>query len=395
MFFGILLIVPLLSACSNAFKSEKDIEADKIALENSRAQAFGASGAAFSPDGSLVAIGSRDIVWVADARTRVTIARLTDPGTYRFGGRKSLRFIGNQRIVIGADGAILLWDLKEGLITDRYTFASTLLSPRAIAWSDATQTLAFSSGSTIESVRLVHIGEDGFDQTREFPGFEGVPADLIFSRDGLYLAATGDGQGVIIRDVATGSLVGELPTEGFADNLEAFGENSLLVSGTAIAVWTFLAEKEATEFENANLHGQVTNQVVARTAGTVVLGTLTVFGAFVSLMGGGGDFTELGQATYLYATSPIESSHQPWCGRSTSISPDGKWLVDVYPGITSEVIRIFNMDSGEFVKSLNPKGEYHCVAKFSPDSKQLLITSDKVARLYDTDTWQHHDIRLD
>lgn len=70
------------------------------------------------------------------------------------------------------------------------------------------------------------------------------------------------------------------------------------------------------------------------------------------------------------------------------------FLADIYPGITKEVIRIFNMESGELVKSLDPKGEYHCVAKFSPDSKQLLITSNKVVRLYNLDSWQHEDIRI-
>jgi len=378
------------------FKNEEEIEADKVALEISRAQVFGASGAAFSPDGSRVAIGTRDVVWIADTTTRNTAARLSHLKASRFGGRKSLQFIDSQRIVIGADGAIFLWDLKEGMITDRYKLTSRMLSPRAIAWSGTTQMLAFSSGSTTEPVTLVHIGEDGFGIARELPGFEGVPADLLFSRDGLYLAATGDEQGVFIRNVDTGELVGELPTEGFAENLELFGENKLLVSGADIAVWTFLQEKEALEFENANLQGQVTTQVVARVAGTIALGTLTVFGVIASAFagGGGGDVVNMGYATYLAATSPVESSQQPWCGRSTAISPDGKWLADIYPGITSEVIRIFNMESGELVKSLDPKGEYHCVAKFSPDSKQLLITSNKVIRLYNIDSWRYQDIRI-
>ncbi len=32
--------------------------------------------------------------------------------------------------------------------------------------------------------------------------------------------------------------------------------------------------------------------------------------------------------------------------------------------------------------------------KFSPDGKQILITTDKVVRLYDTETWRCRDLNL-
>ena len=44
--------------------------------------------------------------------------------------------------------------------------------------------LAYSTGTQGSSVKIVHIGEDGFGSIRDLPGFEGVPADLHFSRDG-------------------------------------------------------------------------------------------------------------------------------------------------------------------------------------------------------------------
>lgn len=402
-----IFVFPQLSGCSGlvppipdgkgGFINEPESKEDKkIALELSRAQIFGASGAAFTPDGSLVAVGSRDLIWVADSNTFETIAKLSYIKASRFGGKKSLQFIDNEHLAIGADGAILLWDLKEGLIRDRIGLISKSQSPRVIAWSGASNVLAFSVGSEMEPVKLVHVGEDGFGAVRDLPGFEGVPSDLIFSRDGQYLAATGDGQGVFIRDVESGAQVGELPTEGFADNLELFHENRLLVSGANVALWTFLQEKEALEFENANLQGQVTGQVVVRVAGTIALGVLTAFAIILMPLSVLEPSTrgELVYATYKVASAPVESSQQPWCGRSTTASSDGKWLVDVYPGIKKEVIRIFNLESGEVVKSLNPRGEYSCTAIFSPNSKQLLITTDKVARIYDLDTWQYHDLSL-
>jgi WD40 repeat protein len=377
------------------FKNEEDIQTDKIDLENSRAQVPGSSGASFTPDGNRVAIGTRDVIWVANLSTWKVETHLGHEEASRFGGKNSLQFIDNHRLVIGAEGAIFLWDLKEGLVTDQLKLASMIISPRAIAWSETTRMLAFSIGTTMEPVKVVRVSEDGFGAVRDVPGFEGVPRDLVFSRDGLYLAATGDEQGVFVREVETGELVGELPTKGLAENLERFGENKLLVSGVDVALWTFLQEEELLEYENADLQPQVTGQVVARVAGTIALGTLTAIAVIASsFTGSGGDgIWAAGEATYKYASTPVESSQRPWCGRSTAVSPDGKWLVDIYPGITSEVIRVFDLELAQVAKTLKPRGEYSCIVLFSPDSSQLLITTDKVARFYDTHTWQHRDIR--
>lgn len=395
-FAGALGALALLTACSNVFKTEEQVEADRISLEISRAQVPGSSGAAFSPDGNLVAVGTREKIWVADVATRRTVARIGYEKAARFGGRKSLLFIDNQRLLIGAVGAIYLWDLNERAITDRFGLRDSLHSPRAIAWSDASQTLAFSSGSTMEPVTLVHVGRDGFGASRSLEGFEGVPAGLLFSRSGEYLAATGDEHSVLVRKVETDEPVGELPTTGAVDSLELFGENKLLVSGADIAVWTFLREEGALELQNPNLQGQVAGQIAARVAGTVAVGSLFAVGLVACSIGAcDSNLFYLPQAAYSVATSPVQASPQPWCGRSTSVSPDGKWLVDIYPGITRELIRIFDMDSGELAKTLNPRGEYHCVAKFSPNSQQLLITSSKAATLYSSGTWQQHDIRLE
>jgi WD40 repeat protein len=393
---GAIIVLSLLTACSNMFKTEDEAKADRISLQISRAQVLGSSGAAFTPDGRRVAIATRDMIWIANTETRKTIARLSYSKASRFGGRKSLQFIDDHRLVIGADGAIYLWDLKEGLITDRLRLTSSLQSPRAIAWSASTQTLAFSFGARIEPVALVQIGKHGFGATREFPGFKGVPTDLLFSRDGKYLAATGDEEGVFIRDVETGEPVGDLPTNGFVQNLELFGENKLLVSGANVALWTFLQDKEVLDLENPSLRGQVAGQAAVKASEIVVMGSLLVIGIAACAFGAcdGGSLWNFGSISYEVASRPIVTSQQLWCGRSTSVSPDGKWLVDLYPGVTNEVVRIFDLHSGELVKTLHPRGEYHCIAKFSPNSKQLLITSSKAAMLYFTDTWQGHDIEF-
>ncbi len=360
------------------------------------AQTFGASGVAFSPDGKRVAVGTRDRIWVADTVTQETIASLGHSQAASFGNSKSLQFIDNQRLVVGAQGAIMIWDLEEGLVTDRLPLSSKMYSPKAITWSETTQMLAFSTGASGSSVKLVHIVDSGFGPVGDLLGFSGVPGDLQFSRDGRFLAATGDGAGVFIREVDTGKAAGELPTEDFVSDLELFGEHQLLVAGTSIEFWTFLDEHELFEFDNPDLGGQVTGQIMTRVAGGVALGALTLFVAVLeAYAGGSGEATaQIGSMAFHVASRPVMRSQQPWCGRSTTISPDGRWLADVYPGITKEVIRVYDLESDQKARKLNPRGEYSCAVRFSPNGKQLLLTTNKVARLYDTETWRYHDLKL-
>jgi len=389
-------VLLIMSACSSAFKSEEKLEEDRIALELNRAHAFGASGAAFTPDGNKLAIGSREKIWVISTANRDVTTHISNPPNSRFGGKKSLEFIDNHRLVIAADGAILLWDLQRKRLTGRLDLNSKVFSPRAITWSDASHLLAFSTGTSREPVSVVTIGDKGFGPVRAVPGFEGVPSDLVFSWDGRYIAASGDGDGVVIREVESGQAVGALPTEGYVNNLELFGDNRLLVAGSDIVLWQFLNDQHASEFENPDLQGQITGQRAAHAAGAIALGTLAVLAIpFAVFSGDGSGVAGLIQASAEVATLPVKTEQQPWCGRSTAISPDGRWLADVYPGITKEIIQVFDLESGAASRRLNPWGEYSCAVRFSPSGKQLLITTEKVARLYDTETWNYRDLKLD
>jgi len=395
-FFFCVAILLMTGACSSAFKSDEGVEKDRVKLELDRVHAFGASGAAFTPDGSKLAIGSREKIWVVNTASQDVAALISYPSNARFGGKKSLEFIDEHRLAIGADGAILLWDLRNRRITNRLDLNSNDLSPRAITWSDKSHLLAFSTGAAREPVSVVPIGDKGFGEVRTVPGFEGVPSDLEFSRDGRYLAATGDGEGVFIREVETGQAVGELPTKGYVNNLQLFGDNRLLVAGSDIVLWTFLDSHQASEYDNPDLQGQITGQRAARAAGAITLGTLAVLAIpFAAFSGNGSGVAGLIQASVEVATIPVKKEQEEWCGRSTAISPDGRWLADVYPGITKEIIQVLNLEPGTVSRRLNPRGQYSCAVRFSPNGKQLLITTEKVARLYDTETWDYRDLKLD
>lgn len=94
----------ILSGCATSADREKE----EAAREEKLANTFGASGTAFSPDGRLVAVGARDEIWVADTASPNVTGSLSYLDAARFGGGKSLQFIDNQRIVIGAEGMIVV-----------------------------------------------------------------------------------------------------------------------------------------------------------------------------------------------------------------------------------------------------------------------------------------------
>jgi WD40 repeat protein len=136
------------------------------------------------------------------------------------------------------------------------------------------------------------------------------------------------------------------------------------------------------------LQGQYARQVSIRVAGSIA------YGLIVPIIFAGGGMPKDFDGVYYSLVSGVETSPQNWCGRSTTISSNGKFLVDIFPGISSEIIRIFDVATGNVVKSLNPLGENSCGAKFSPDGKRLLITTEKVARLYDMRSWMFQDLNL-
>ena len=68
-----ILVLLILSGCVASAPDEPD----PAELENRLAHAYGASGVAFSPDGKLVAVGTREKIWVADTATGDTTASLS------------------------------------------------------------------------------------------------------------------------------------------------------------------------------------------------------------------------------------------------------------------------------------------------------------------------------
>ena len=385
-----LLVISALLSCQTHTPKKTDLSNHRQKLASS----YGSSGAAFSPDGNLLALANRYTVWVIDTRSREVKEKVHSARFGQFGNAKGLLFIDNQRLLIGITGGIVLIDMADDSYLDRYSFSNQSYVPRAMAWSPATKTLAFSTDAMPQPVNLVEISASGFGLTTALPGFNHVPADLLFSDDGKLLGAAGDGSGVHIREVSTGDLIGELPTEGFVNDLVRFGDNRLLVAGEDLAFWAFYTDSEMTSLEDPDLQGQINSQVAVRIAGATALGALTALLIPIAALTGSGDLVlAMGEATAHVARKPVHTAQSDWCGRSTAISRDGRLLADVYPGITKEVIRIVEVETGKVLKKFNPSGDYSCNVVFSLDGTQLLLTTSRLARIYDTESWRYYDLK--
>jgi hypothetical protein len=384
-----LAVFSLLACKTNTPKSTDPARhMQKLALS------YGSGGAAFSPDGELLALANRDIVWVIETRSREVVERIQSGRFGQFGNTKGLLFIDSRRLLIGIMGGIVLIDLADDSYLHRFSFSNQSYVPRAMAWSPATNTLAFSTAAMPQPVNLVEITENGFGPAKVIPGFNHVPADLLFSDDGQLLGAAGDGSGVLILEVSTGNHVGELPTDGFVNELVRFGDNRLLAAGADLAFWAFYSDSEMTSMDDPDLQGQIDGQVAVRIAGATALGALTALLIPIAAFTGSGDLVvAMGEATVHVVGKPVHTAQRDWCGRSTAITRDGSLLADVYPGITREIIRIIDVKSGNTIKKINPSGDYSCNVEFSLDGTQLVVTTSKLARVYNTGNWKSYDLK--
>ena len=80
-----------------------------------------------------------------------------------------------------------------------------------------------------------------------------------------------------------------------------------------------------------------------------------------------------------------------------SVGPNlgGNYIVDVHAGKLKEKIRIIDVKEDRVVARLNPRGGNTCAVAFSPDGSQLLIANNRVARLYDANSWGFRDFYLE
>jgi len=354
----------------------------------------GLSAAAFSPSGHLVAVANFNTIWIFETASRDL--RVSFSRHERFGTNNTLVFLDEHRIATtaksdppGREGflaAVKIWD-----INDPYQIPAVIELPEldryAIALSHSLATGALAVGGQNGAVVLLEpTGSRSFSK-KSLPGLSGPVLGLEFNQDGSLLAAGGVHPSIPIWDLGSSSELGSLPAKGTVYDLNLVpGEQAILVSSEDLKLWTFSPNSQPESIKNPSLAGDYF-AVGGITATYVVLAVATASLASVS-----GEYGQVPLPDW-----PVGDSSEPdygFCQRETAISPLGDYIVDVHAGKFKEKIRILDIGKNEVVKQLNPRGGKTCGAAFSPDGRSLLIANNRVARLYDTNTWRFEDFNL-
>lgn len=286
--------------------------------------------------------------------------------------------------ILGSEGfhaAVKIWDL-----TNPYRVPIVIELPEldryaiALGYSRTTGLLAVGG----ENGAVVLLESDGrYSYTRKsLPGLNGPVLSLAFNQDGTLLAAGGVDMVIPIWDMQSLSEVGSLPAEDTVYDLDVVpGRQALLVTSGDLRLWEFITGDAPEKIKNPSLAGDYIS-VGAIWATYAVLTTATV------ALGGNASAPPW----------PVNYSQEPdygFCKREADVSPDGNYIVHVHAGLLKEKIRVLNLSENTVVKWLNPLGGKTCGVAFNPDGSKLLIANDRVARLYDTDTWGFKDFVLE
>jgi len=345
---------------------------------------LGLSAAAFSPSGQYAAVANFNTIWILRVDSMKTWRHF--PANDRFGTNNTLTFLDENRIASTAktvlhesgelQAAIRIWDISRSTPfviplpeLDRYAIS--------LVYSESADTLAV--GGSNGAVVLLKPDIDGRYLQEALPGLSGSVLALEFSQDGGLLAAGGVHPGVPIWDLKSLSEFSELPADGAVYDLDLIpGEQTLLVAGRDLELWKFQSADDVAELGNPSLAGDY-----------ITIGAM--------------------MATYVALTPVVALAGMPppmfvddfrgpgyeFCKRATAVSPTGNYIVDVHAGKLKEKIRIVDIREDKVVATLNPRGGNTCAVAFSPDGSKLLIANNRVARLYDVDTWDFEDFVLD
>jgi len=342
----------------------------------------GLSAVAFSPDGHLAAVANFNTIWIFDTDSMDKLMAFS--GHFRFGTNNTLAFINNEQIATTGkttslpgekefQAALRIWNIRDQY-AEPFIIALPELGRYPISLSHSPTTGALAVGGENGAVVLLERDGQGGYGKRQLPGLSGPVLDSVFSRDGSLLAAGGVHPSVLIWNTQSLQEVGSLPVKGNVHDLDLIAEErTLLVAGDELRLWKFFTEEELETIENPTLAGDY-----------ITLGTMVAAYTVLAVLAGG-------QGGGLPITFSSLEPDYGFCTRVTDVSPSGEYLADVHSGIIKEKIRIIEIASGKDIRRLNPRGGQTCGVSFNPDGSKLLIANNRVARLYDTASWEYKE----
>lgn len=351
-----VLLTLLLSSCATAPQEHK--------VDN---YWDGYTTVAISPSGKIVAAANRFTVVLFDVEERRQVGwfwAVNQQGKNfklpRTGLGDTLAFIDENHIVTtGMGGMATVWDIRNGQKQLHIDPPEKGMYAISLAWSPVTSQLALGTwGGTIVTYQL---NENKFSEPEFLLTHVGRVNDVVFSADGKYMASAGDDKTVTIWDMETRKHIGRREIESEVSDLEVVSSRrSLVIAGDDVAIWKFLTEEEVMELKE--------DKAVAEWVGTGALYALQVGLIFTGLGGG-------------------ISTHDPAnCGRFVTVSPDGKFMVDVKPGPMSNKVTVLDVDKNEILREVDVPNAI-CDLEFTPDGEYLTLAGDGGMFLVDTETW--------
>lgn len=358
-----VLLAVLLSSCATAPPADK--------VDN---YWNGYTTVAISPNGKIVAAANRHIVVLFDIEQQRQVGwfwALDAKGkgfrVPRTGLGDTMDFIDDDRIVTtGMGGLVTVWDIRTGQKQTQIDPVTKGMYGISLAWSPETSRLAI--GTWDGSVLVYRSDEGEFSDMQLLTAHIGRVNDLAFSADGKYMASAGDDKIVYIWDMETLKWIGKQESTSEVSDLEVVSaRRSLIIAGDDVTIWKFLSEEEAVGLKEDKNIGQWvgTGALYALQAGLLVTG-----------LGGG------------------IATHDPAnCGRFTTVSPDGKFLVDVKPGPMSNKVTVLDVDLNEILREVDVPDAI-CDLEFTKDGTRLVLAGDGGMFLVDTATWTRIPMNL-
>ena len=320
-----------------------------------------ASCVAFSPDGTLLAIGSGSAIQVVDASDGRTLRILQ-------GHTGSVRGVvfspdGSLLATTAVDRTTLIWNLAD--CTTRATLQGHTDNIRATAFSPDGSLLA--TAAYDNTVRIWDLAT-GVSRTRR--RHAGPVQSVVFSADGTLLATASDGQTTHIWNPATGTIRATLEGDTGYVRDAAFSPDGTLLATTAdrtTRIWDVATGTTRTILQS---HSSPVQSVMFSDASTL-LATATIHGTIRiwDLITG---------ATHMTLEGHIGSM------RDAAFSPDGTQLATTAADGT---VRMWDLASGASRTLLQGHTNWAQSIAFSPDGALLATASDDgVGRIWDLAT---------